>query len=93
MIFTRVVMIAGILLVCWCSTAEARPTIRITPVDTARFVKDQRFDIRVEFTPAPGHSLTAVTLAIDGVAQPDTDFWLENAAAADPVRRHLWGWR
>ncbi|MBK6313695.1 MAG: alkaline phosphatase [Blastocatellia bacterium] len=70
MIFTRVVMIAGILLVCWCSTAEARPTIRITPVDTARFVKDQRFDIRVEFTPAPGHSLTAVTLAIDGVAQP-----------------------
>jgi len=24
---------------------------------------------------------------------PDADFWLDNAAPGDPVRRHLWGWR
>lgn len=33
------------------------------------------------------------TMTVDAVALPDADFWLENAAAADPVRRHLWGWR
>lgn len=26
-------------------------------------------------------------------ALPDTDFWLDNSAADDPIRRHLWGWR
>ena len=24
---------------------------------------------------------------------PDADFWRDNAAPGDPVRRHLWGWR
>lgn len=37
------------------------------------------------------------TMSVDAadlpIALPDADFWLENAAAADPVRRHLWGWR
>ena len=33
------------------------------------------------------------TMTVDAVALPDADFWLGNAAAADPVRRHLWGWR
>jgi 8-oxo-dGTP pyrophosphatase MutT (NUDIX family) len=26
-------------------------------------------------------------------ALPDADFWRDNAAPADPVRQHLWGWR
>jgi hypothetical protein len=36
-----------------------------------------------------------VTIAADALpaALPDADFWLDNAADADPIRRHLWGWR
>jgi hypothetical protein len=26
-------------------------------------------------------------------ALPEEDFWRENTAGSDPVRRHLWGWR
>lgn len=26
-------------------------------------------------------------------APPDADFWRDNNAPGDPVRRHLWGWR
>ena len=49
--------------------AWAAPTIRITPPNGARFVADQRFDVRVEFA---GSSLSAVSLTIDGVSQPVT---------------------
>ncbi len=36
-----------------------------------------------------------VALAADDLpaALPEADFWLDNAAPGDPVRRHLWGWR
>jgi len=35
----------------------------------------------------------AVAAADLPTALPDADFWLDNTAPADPVRRHLWGWR
>ena len=38
------------------------------------------------------HTVT-VSAADLPAALPDADFWLENTAPADPVRRHLWGWR
>ncbi len=67
--FLRAVLAAGVLIICWTSTAEARPSIRILPADTARFLKDQQFDIRVEFAPTQGHALTSVAVSIDGVAR------------------------
>ncbi|HQR39350.1 MAG TPA: hypothetical protein PLF26_13235, partial [Blastocatellia bacterium] len=51
---------------CGVSTVMARPSIRILPSDAARFVKDQRFDIRVEFSPTAGRSLASVSLSVDG---------------------------
>jgi alkaline phosphatase len=48
----------------------AAPTIRITPPSGSRFVIDQRFDIRVEYTASAGSRLNSISLSIDGVAQP-----------------------
>jgi len=36
-------------------------------------------------------ALDAADLPAPGL--PDDDFWRDNTAAADPIRRHLWGWR
>jgi len=38
------------------------------------------------------------TIALDAAVLPaadlpDNDFWRDNSAANDPIRRHLWGWR
>ena len=38
------------------------------------------------------------TVALDagdlpGPPLPEADFWRDNAAPTDPIRRHLWGWR
>lgn len=79
MSFTRLFVGAALVLLGWVATADARPTIRIAPADAARFVRDQRFDIRVEFTPAPGHSLVAVSFSIDGLSHPVT------VSALDPA--------
>ena len=35
----------------------------------------------------------AIAAAALPAALPAADFWLDNAAPGDPVRRHLWGWR
>ena len=63
------------------ATAMARPAIRILPADTARFIKDQRFDIRVEFTPTAGRTLTSVSLSIDGTARTVTVASLDASGA------------
>ncbi len=39
------------------------------------------------------HTVTLAAADLPGPPLPDADFWLDNAAAADPIRRHLWGWR
>lgn len=36
-------------------------------------------------------ALDAAVLPTAGL--PDNDFWRDNSAANDPIRRHLWGWR
>lgn len=33
------------------------------------------------------------TVEATGDALPEADFWRENNAAGDVIRRHLWGWR
>lgn len=38
------------------------------------------------------HTMTSDDADLSTVL-PDADFWLENSAPADPVRRHRWGWR
>jgi alkaline phosphatase len=47
-------------------TAYAAPSVSVTPPGNARFLVDQRFDIRVE---GKGTGPFSATLAIDGVAQ------------------------
>jgi len=37
------------------------------------------------------HSVAVAAEDLPGL--PDADFWLDNSAPADPVRRHYWGWR
>lgn len=39
------------------------------------------------------HTVTAAAGDLPGAPLPDADFWRDNAAASDPIRRHLWGWR
>ena len=40
------------------------------------------------------YRLFPMAVAADDLpALPEVDFWRDNAAAGDPVRRHLWGWR
>jgi alkaline phosphatase len=46
--------------------AYAAPTLRITPPDGARFLPDQRFDVRVEFKPSDGATLQEISFSIDG---------------------------
>jgi alkaline phosphatase len=43
----------------------AAPTVSVAPVDGARFLSDQRFDIRIEALPAAG-AVTLTSLKIDG---------------------------
>lgn len=81
MVFARAIFFTGLLLVCWASSAEARPSIRILPSDAARFLKDQRFDIRVEFSPNQGQTLTSVAISIDGVARTVTVGTLDAASS------------
>lgn len=47
--------------------AHAAPTLSVTPPDKSRFLVGQRFDLRVEGRPAAGATITAATLAVDGV--------------------------
>ncbi|MBP6016460.1 MAG: NUDIX domain-containing protein [Candidatus Promineofilum sp.] len=43
----------------------------------------------------PGLSTRYIFHTFEATADglPDEDFYLENTATGDPVRRHLWGWR
>jgi alkaline phosphatase len=54
------------LLVSLGGAAHAAPSIRVTPPDGARFLPDQRFDVRVEFKPSDGATLQEVSFSIDG---------------------------
>ncbi len=63
--------------------------------DAALYEAMPPYDRAVDSPSYPGlvtiyhvHSVAATTDAL-----PDDDFWLDNTASADPVRRHLWGWR
>src|SRR5437773_6234492 len=49
--------------------AAAAPAIRIMPPNNTTFLVDQRFDIRVEFTPTPGADLTGISVSLDGELQ------------------------
>lgn len=50
------------------TSAFARPTLRLMPPTRTGFLVDQRFDVRVEFTPSSGAALSGVSLSIDGGA-------------------------
>ena len=39
------------------------------------------------------HTVTLDAGDLPGPSLPDNDFWRDNAAPSDPIRRHLWGWR
>ena len=39
------------------------------------------------------HTVALAADDLPGPPLPDADFWRDNAAPADPIRRHLWGWR
>ena len=39
------------------------------------------------------HTVTLDAGDLPGSPLPSADFWRDNAAPADPIRRHLWGWR
>jgi alkaline phosphatase len=54
------------LLISLGGAAYAAPSIRITPPDGARFLPDQRFDVRVEFKPSDGAILQEISFSIDG---------------------------
>lgn len=47
-------------------TGIAAPTIRLIPPDGARYLPDQRFDVRAEFAPSNGATLSAMTITIAG---------------------------
>ena len=69
--FVVVLMLASVAVTTLADPAAAlAPTVNITPPVGARFVAGQRFDIRVEYAPSGGGSLSAVTLTIDNAAQP-----------------------
>src|SRR5438105_8579077 len=71
-------MVASMLLAASPSLANGRtaasggPSVVITPPNGARFANRQLFDIRIEYTPTTGATLTSVSLAIDGVSKPVT---------------------
>ncbi len=65
-----------------CSTAYAAPTnVSITPPDGARFMQDQKFDLRVE---GQGTGPFSATLAIDGVQQNFTS-GVQNSNTTDGI--------
>ena len=56
------------------------------------------YDRAVDSPSYPGlatvYHVHSVAVAADDLpGLPDADFWLDNTAPADPVRRHCWGWR
>lgn len=50
--------------------ASAQSAIRIQPGNTARFLPDQRFDVRIEFEAAHDTTFSQVSVAIDGKSIP-----------------------
>lgn len=73
------------------AAAAAAPTVRITPPAGARFAVDQAFDVRVEYAPAAGQTLTAVTLVVDGTTIPVTVAGLDAAGGVFVRNRRLAG--
>src|SRR5207237_68311 len=59
----------AVLALARCGAAAAAPAIRIMPPNNTTFLVDQRFDIRVEFTPTPGSDLTGISVSLDGELQ------------------------
>ncbi len=63
------------------TSAFARPSLRVMPPTRTGFLVDQRFDVRVEFTPSANATLTNVSLSIDGGAN-----LIANVNALDATR-------
>ncbi len=66
--------------------------------EAALYESAQPYDRAVDSPSYPGlatvYHVHSVAVAADDLpGLPDADFWLDNTAPADPVRRHCWGWR
>jgi len=80
--------LAVLFLAGFAASAAAAPSINVVPPDGARFLQNQRFDLRVE---GKGTGPYSASLSIDGVPQAFTS-GAQNTSATDGISDVAKGW-